>query len=144
VQWCGQRDLSGGLGAACPVGSPPESDGSCARQGGTVGFSPETADGSGAEETVQRGGGGALVAGECVDEVLQLEEGTGEVTCGPKGADEGGTGELTKGERNDGTTAMVWSPGVDTRPRREGKQVRGSSGALTREDERGKKGGARW
>jgi hypothetical protein len=84
------------------------------------------------------------VAGECVDEVLQLEEGTGEVTRGPKGVDEGGTGELTKGERNDGTTAMVWSPGVDTRPRREGKQVRGSSGALAREDERGKKGGARW
>jgi hypothetical protein len=56
MQWCGQRDLSGGLGAACPVGSPPESDGSCAGQGGTVGFSPETADGSGAEKTVQRGG----------------------------------------------------------------------------------------
>jgi hypothetical protein len=31
---------------------------------------------------------------------MQLEEGTGEVRHGPKGADEGGTGELTEGERN--------------------------------------------
>jgi hypothetical protein len=40
------------------------------------------------------------VAGEGVDEVLQLEGVMGEVRRGPKGADEGGTGELTKRERN--------------------------------------------
>jgi hypothetical protein len=71
-----------------------------------VGFSPETTDGGGAEKTARPGGvprqrwssggrGGHR-------RVLQLEERTGEVRRGPKGADEGGTVELTKGERNDG------------------------------------------
>jgi hypothetical protein len=46
--------------------------------------------------TAFRGGGGASVAEEGIDEVLQLEEETGEVRCGPKGADEGGTRELTE------------------------------------------------
>jgi hypothetical protein len=50
--------------------------------------------GSGA--TAFRGGDGALVVGEGVDVVLQLEEGMGEVRHGPKGADEGGTGELRR------------------------------------------------
>jgi hypothetical protein len=40
------------------------------------------------------------VAGEGVDEVLQLEEGTVEVRRDPKGVDEGGMRELTEGERN--------------------------------------------
>jgi hypothetical protein len=68
-----------------------------------------------------RGDGGAPVVGEGVDEVLQLEEGTGEVRHGTKGADEGGTGELTGGEKNSGATAVIRSAGADTRPRREGK-----------------------
>jgi hypothetical protein len=42
------------------------------------------------------------VAREGVDEVLQLEEVMGEVRRGPKGVDEGGTGELTERERNGG------------------------------------------
>jgi hypothetical protein len=46
---------------------------------------------------VFRGGGGAPV-----DEVLQLEEWTGEVRRSPKGTDGGGTRELTEGERNSG------------------------------------------
>jgi hypothetical protein len=57
--------------------------------------------------TAFRGGGGAPVAGEGVDEVLQLEEGTGELRRGPKWADEGGTGELTEGERNGGATVQT-------------------------------------
>jgi hypothetical protein len=75
-----------------------------------VGFSPETINGGEAEKIVQRG-----------DEVLQLEEGTGEVRHSTKGTDEGGTGELTDGERNSGVAAAVRSAGADTRPRREGK-----------------------
>jgi hypothetical protein len=42
------------------------------------------------------------MVGEGIDEVLQLEEGTRKVRHGPKGADMGGTGELTEGERNCG------------------------------------------
>jgi hypothetical protein len=42
------------------------------------------------------------VAGEGVDEVLQLEEGMREVRRGPKGVNECGTGKLTKGGRNGG------------------------------------------
>jgi hypothetical protein len=39
-----------------------------------------------------QGSGGAPVAGEGVNEVLQLEEGMGEVRRGPKAAVEGGHG----------------------------------------------------
>jgi hypothetical protein len=49
-----------------------------------------------------RDDGGVSVAGEGVDVVLQLEEGTREVRRSPKGVDEGGTGELTEGERTSG------------------------------------------
>jgi hypothetical protein len=45
--------------------------------------------------------------------------------------------------REDGAAAAVRSAGMDTRPRREGKGVTECSGALAREDERGKIGG-RW
>jgi hypothetical protein len=44
------------------------------------------------DTTAFGGGGGALVVGEGVDEVLQLEKGTWEVRRGPKGVDEGGHG----------------------------------------------------
>jgi hypothetical protein len=67
------------------------------------------------------------------------------VKRGPKGAGEGGTGELTEGERNGGAKTVrrrrSRRPGADTRPRREGEGVTGCSGALMREDERGEKGG---
>jgi hypothetical protein len=53
-------------------------------QGGVAGFSPDTADGGGAEKRVWRG---------------------------PKGADEGGTGELTEGERNGGAAMQRWHEG---------------------------------
>jgi hypothetical protein len=66
-----------------------------------------------------RGGGRASVAGEGVDEVLQLEEGTGDVWCGPKGVNEGGMVELIEGERNSGAIVAVRSAGADTRSRRE-------------------------
>jgi hypothetical protein len=49
-----------------------------------------------------RGGGGAPMVREGIDEVLQLEEGTRKVRHDPKGADVGGTWELTEGERNCG------------------------------------------
>jgi hypothetical protein len=52
--------------------------------------------------------GRAPVAGEGVDEVLQLEEGTGEVRRGPKAVDEGGMGELTEGERNGSAATRRW------------------------------------
>jgi hypothetical protein len=120
VQRRGQPGLASGQGVARPTGTPRESDGGCAGKGGATWFSPETADGGGAEKMV-RCGSGALVAGEGIDEVLQLEEGTRQVRRGPKGADEGSTGELTEGERNGGATAAVRSAGVDTRPRRDGK-----------------------
>jgi hypothetical protein len=91
------------------------------------------------------------VARKGVDEVLQLEEGTGEVRRGPKGANEGGTGELTEGERNGDTVAQrrrgsgggggpIWR--AQTQGCRErGRRVMGCSGALASEDESGKKGG---
>jgi hypothetical protein len=73
------------------------------------------------------------VTGEGVDEVLQLEEGTGEVRRGPKGVDEGGHGELTKGGRNGGAKTMRrrWRSdraGVNTRSRREQKEGDGVLG----------------
>jgi hypothetical protein len=58
------------------------------------------------------------VGGEGIDEVQRLEEVTGEVRRGPKGADEWGKGELTKGESSGGAAAAVRSAGMDTRPRR--------------------------
>jgi hypothetical protein len=95
-----------------------------------------------------QGGGRALVAEEGVDEVLQLEEAMGEVRHGPKGVDEGALGSSPKGRemavrrREDDVTAAVRSGGCGTQGRRErGRRVTGCSGALMREDERGKKGG---
>jgi hypothetical protein len=85
------------------------------------------------------------MAEEGVDGVLQLDEGTWEVRRGPKGADEGSTGELTEGERYGGAAVAVAvrSTIMDTRPRRE-EGVMGCSGVLAREDEREtKKGGLR-
>jgi hypothetical protein len=111
VQRRGRPGLASGQGVARPTGTPRGSDGGCAGKDGAMWFSPETADGGGAEKMV-RCGSEALVAGEGIDEVLQLEEGTRQVRRGPKGVDEGSTGELTEGERNGG---------VDTRPRRDGK-----------------------
>jgi hypothetical protein len=73
VPWRGRPGLTGGHGVAHPTGTPRGSDNGCTEQDGVVGFSPETAGGGGAEKMV-RHGGGALVAGEGVDEVLQLEE----------------------------------------------------------------------
>jgi hypothetical protein len=53
------------------------------------------------------------------------------VKRGPKGAGEGGTGELTEGERNGGAKTVrrrrSRRPGTDTRPRREGEGVTGCS-----------------
>jgi hypothetical protein len=49
------------------------------------------------------------VAGEGINEVLQLDYWMGEVRHGPKGADEGGTGVLIKEERNGGAAAAVRS-----------------------------------
>jgi hypothetical protein len=79
---------------------------------------------------------------------MQLEEGTGEVRHGPKGADEGGTGSSPKGERNSGVVARKRRGGAGPvgRARTQGRGVRGGrlmgcSGALAREDERGKKRG---
>jgi hypothetical protein len=46
------------------------------------------------------------VVGEDVNEVLQLEEGMEEVRRGPKVVDEGGTLELTEGERNGGAATQ--------------------------------------
>jgi hypothetical protein len=87
------------------------------------------------------------VAGEGVDEVLQLEEGMREVRRGPKGVNKCGTGKLTKGGeewwREDVMMAAFRSTSTDMRPRREGKGVMGYSGVLTREEKRGKKRGAR-
>jgi hypothetical protein len=89
-----------------------------------------------------RGGDRAPMDEEGVDGVLQLDEGAWEVRRGPKGADEGSTGELTEGERYGGAAAAVWSTITDTRPRRE-EGVTGCLGVLAREDEREmKKGGA--
>jgi hypothetical protein len=111
-----------------------------------MGISSETADGGGAEKMVLHGGG--PVAGEGIDEVLQLEEGMGEVRHGPKEVDEGGTGELIRGERNGGAAARrrCGSSGLvgraRTQGRRErGRRVTGCSSTLAREDKRGKKGG---
>jgi hypothetical protein len=113
--------------------------------GGAAGFSLVIADGGGRRKrssaVVFRGGDGAPVVGEGVDKVQQLEEVTRQVRHGPKGANEGHMGELTEPERNGGTLAVVQSSSADTRPRREGKGVTGCSGALTREDDRGRKGG---
>jgi hypothetical protein len=136
----GQCGLADSLGVARPVGTPRGSNDGCVGQGGAEGFSPETTSGGGVEKMVCRGSR-ALVAGEGVDEFLLLQEGTGEVRRGPKGADKGGMRELTEGERNGGAAVTVWSVGVDTRPRREGKGLTGCSGVLMREDERGNKGG---
>jgi hypothetical protein len=81
----------------------------------------------------------------------KLEEGTGEVRRGPKGANEGGTGELNEGERNGGAAAQRRRGSGDgggpvrraqTQGRREkGRRVMGCSGVLASEDESGKKGG---
>jgi hypothetical protein len=91
------------------------------------------------------------VTGEGVDEVLQLEEGTGEVRRGPKGADEGGTGELTKGERNDGAATRRWRDSGDPIGRHiyEAEERReGGDGVLRRSRKGGReakeRGGARW
>jgi hypothetical protein len=70
-------------------------------QSGVVGFSPETARKGGAEKPARRGdvprqrrsSGGR--GGH--RQILQLEEGMGEVRHGPKGADDGGTAERTEG-----------------------------------------------
>jgi hypothetical protein len=89
TRWCGRRGFAGGLGVTRAAGTPLGSDDGCARQGGAVGFSPETADGDGTEKTTRRGSvprrqrssgdrGGHR-------RVLQLEERTGEVRRGAKG-----------------------------------------------------------
>jgi hypothetical protein len=70
--WCGRRGFAGGLGVACLARTPQGTDGSCAGHGGATGFSPETADGSGAKKwpsaAAFQGGDRALVAEEGVDE----------------------------------------------------------------------------
>jgi hypothetical protein len=105
-----------------------------------VGFSPEMVDGSGVEKMVRRGSGGAPVAGEGVDEVLQLEEGTGKVRRGPKGVDKGGTGDLTKGERNCGAKTARWRwSGRPARTRGRGERGRGD-GVLGHAHEGGREG----
>jgi hypothetical protein len=87
------------------------------------------------------------LAGEGVNEVLQLEEGTWEVRCGPKGADEGGTGELNKGERNGGTTVQRRHDGGDPVGRR-GREAEergdGGDGVLRCAREGGREGKERW
>jgi hypothetical protein len=102
--------------------------------------------GSGA--TAFRGGDGAPVAEDGVDEFLQLEVGTGEVRCSPKGSDEGGTRELTEGERNGGAKTARRRrsslTGADTRLRRMRKGVTGCSSTLAREDGSERKGGDDW
>jgi hypothetical protein len=90
------------------------------------------------------------MVGEGIDEVLQLEEGTRKVRHDPKGADVGGTGELTEGERNCGAVVWRWRGGGGGDPvgrartqgwGERGRRVIGCLSVLMREDERGKKGG---
>jgi hypothetical protein len=57
--------------------------------------------------------------------VLQLEEETWEVRCGPKGMGDGGAAELTKGRGKNGTAVAVRSAGMDTRL---GTERRGATG----------------
>jgi hypothetical protein len=66
-----RRGFTGGLGVARPVWTPRGSDGGCVGQGGVMGFSPETASGSGVAKTARRGGEGP-VAGEGIDECHTL------------------------------------------------------------------------
>jgi hypothetical protein len=73
------------------------------------------------------------VAEEGIDEVLQLKEGTGEVRHSPKGG-----GEMAVQRRRGGLVGRARPQGRGER----GGSVRGCSGALAREDERGKKGGS--
>jgi hypothetical protein len=84
------------------------------------------------------------VAGEGVDMVLLLEEGTREVRCGPKGADEGGTGELTERGENGGVAARKRRGGAGPvgRARTQGHGERGGRviGVLGRARE----GGREW
>jgi hypothetical protein len=92
--------------------------------------------------TAFRGGGGALMVRESIDEVLQLREGIGEVRHGPKGADEGAQGSSLKGRE---MAVRRSSQLVRTRGQGErGRRVMGCSGVLAREDERGKKWGVAW
>jgi hypothetical protein len=70
------------------------------------------------------------------------------VRHGPKGVDEGALGSSPKGREmavrwcEDDAAAAVRSGGCGTQGRGErGRRVTGCSGALVREDERGKKGG---
>jgi hypothetical protein len=121
-----------------------------------VGFSPETTDGGGAEKTARPGGvprqrrssggrGGHR-------RVLQLEERTGEVRRGPKGADDGGAAELTKGggdngaavQRRRGGDSPVGRHGHEAEEREAGAMDCSSAcsrGRTRRERKRGHSGG---
>jgi hypothetical protein len=153
TQWRGRRGLAGGLGVALPSGTPRGSDDGCAGQGGVAGFSSETAGGGGAEKMVRRGGilrrswssGGR--GGHRRGPAAGGGDGGGEARS-KRGGRRGHRGSSLKGretvmrQRKDEAVVAVRSVGADMRLRREGKGVTGCSGALVREDERGKKGGA--
>jgi hypothetical protein len=114
-----------------------------------VGFSPETASGDGEEKMARHdsvprrrlssGGQGGR------RRVLQQEERTWEVRRGPKGANDEGTAELTRGEQwHGGAMAIVWSAGADTISRKERRGRRSARRVLARDDGGGgKKRGAR-
>jgi hypothetical protein len=77
------------------------------------------------------------VAGEGDDEVLQLEEETGEVRHGPKGVDGGDTAEHTEGEEEVVAAARNRRGAVAVRPptRMRGRgKGRGACGVLRREN----------
>jgi hypothetical protein len=105
-----------------------------------AGFSLETAGNGGRVEKGSgvmafQGCGGAPVVGESVDEVLQLEEGTGEVRHGPKVVDEGGMGELFEWERNGDVVAQRRHGGggpVDWRGHEAEERGEGGDGVLGR------------
>jgi hypothetical protein len=56
ARWLGRPVLTGGQGVALPAETPRGSDGGCVRQGGAVGFLPETVGSDGAEKRVRRDG----------------------------------------------------------------------------------------
>jgi hypothetical protein len=66
--------------------------------------------------------------------VLQLEEETWEVRCGPKGMGDGGAAELTKGRGKNGTAVAVRSAGMDMRLGTERRGRRGAHGVLAKEE----------
>jgi hypothetical protein len=77
------------------------------------------------------------VAGEGDDEVLQLEEETGEVRHDPKGADGGDTVELTEGKKKQRRRLEIWRGAATVRsPARTRGQGKGrvTWGALRREN----------